>query len=128
MEFYAFANQPLSDQQLQQQLTPEQLPQFCDSIVRCVAFGSDWGEYETVWGLFKITIEPIRGGVRLSMPSCPNALSWSITTGLPPEPEQTVIHATILRQEHDPDFIESLEDFVVEWQEGLESDQTAPSA
>jgi hypothetical protein len=31
-----------------------------------------------------------------------------------------VVHATINRTEQDPDFIETLEDFVAQWREGIE--------
>ena len=35
------------------------------------------------------------------------------------EGEQVVVHCTINRAEHDPDFIESLETFAADWAAGL---------
>ena len=48
--------------------------------------------------------------------SCPNALQWTVTAG-----NGVAVHCTIRRTEHDPDFIESLEQFVENWRIGLES-------
>ena len=54
------------------------------------------------------------------MPDCPNGLSLTITTGHPPDPCKVFVHCTINRLEHDPNFIETLEDFVKNWVTGLE--------
>ena len=47
-------------------------------------------------------------------------MSWTLTTGFEPAPDRVVVHATINRIEHDPDFIESIEDWVTSWRKGLE--------
>lgn len=77
------------------------------------------GEIYGLWGQFRVHRELIRGGVRFSLPDCPNALSWTVTTGLPPEPASTVIHCTIKRRDHEPDFVESIELFVDALAEGI---------
>jgi hypothetical protein len=43
-------------------------------------------------------------------------LAWTVTA----EPEGVLVHCTINRTEHDPDFIESIETFVEDWRAGLE--------
>jgi len=69
---------------------------------------------------FHLRREKINGGVRFTMPDCPNGLSLTITTGYPPDPQRVFVHCTINRLEHDPNFIETLKDFVKSWVVGLE--------
>ena len=77
-------------------------------------------KFDTFWGQFHLRREKINGGVRFTMPDCPNALSVTITTGNPPNPQKVFVHCTINRLEHDPVFIATLEDFVKSWVAGLE--------
>ena len=70
---------------------------------------------------FFVERQLIKGGVRFSLPECPNALAWTITTGFEPAPDKVIIHCTINRLEHDEDFIESIELFVKSWKIGLEA-------
>ena len=62
----------------------------------------------------------INGGVRFTLLECPYSLSWTITTGFPPEPESIVIHLTINRQQISKEFIEEIEDFLTDHCERLE--------
>ena len=50
--------------------------------------------------------------MRFALLECPNALTWTITTGLQPEPESIVIHLTINRQEQKETFIEEINEFL----------------
>ncbi len=120
MEFFGEAEIPIDAQQLQARLSIASLPDWCASIPAVRKAGEGRGEIETVWGVFDVTREPVRGGVRFSLPDCPNAFSWTVTTDLPPREAAVVVHATINRREHDPDFIESIETFVAEWVAGLQ--------
>lgn len=120
MEFFAQVPAPAATpEQLQTLLTIADLPRWCASLYAVRRANGQRGEIETLWGVFEVTREPIRGGVRFSLPGCPNAFTWSVTTGLPPEPGTIVVHATINRSGHDPDFIESIETFVSDWGTGL---------
>lgn len=119
MEFFHQQPFPASADVLQARLTIADLPVLCESVYGVRGQRGERGEIETVWGVFEVTREPIRGGVRFSLPDCPNAFTWSVTTDLPPAPSLVVVHATINRREHDPDFIESIEIFVRDWGEGL---------
>jgi len=49
----------------------------------------------TLWGEFLMSYSKINGGIRFSLLSCPNALTWTITTGNPPESNKIVLHCTI---------------------------------
>jgi hypothetical protein len=57
--------------------------------------------------------------VRFTLLNCINAVTWSLTTGLPPDPDAIVVHLTINRTEQDADFVDSLEQFADDWRKGL---------
>lgn len=121
MEFFATVRVPVSAEDLQR-ITTEKLPKLCPSIERLVAVhGDDHARAWTVWGEFDVHRLCIVGGVRFVLADCANALTWSLTSGLPPEPDDVVVHATINRTTQDPDFIETIEDFVDEWRRALEA-------
>ncbi|MDQ7079135.1 MAG: hypothetical protein Q9M41_00525 [Paracoccaceae bacterium] len=119
MEFFRSVDIACDESDLQARLTVAALPQFCSEIGAVQDIENEQGRMQCLWGSFVVRRDLIRGGVRFHLPDCPNALAWTITTDLPPAPETVVLHATINRQEHDPDFIESIELFLDEWAVGL---------
>lgn len=119
MEFFAIADTKTDADTLQARLDIGSLSTYCASVSQLLAHDGERGEIYSSWGQFIVQRELIRGGVRFSLPKCPNALAWTITTGFPPAPDVIVIHCTINRREHDPDFIASIEKFVDDWREGL---------
>ena len=121
MEFYATTTIDASAAELQRRLTISELPRWCASIEKVLSDEVSSGEIFCVWGTFVIRREELNGGVRFSLPGCPNVMQWTVTTGQQPDPRHTVVHATINRTEHDPDFIESLQQFVDDWKTGLET-------
>lgn len=121
MEFFATTTIPASIADLQRRLTISELPHWCTSIDKVLSDEGSHGEIFCVWGTFRIYREDVYGGVRFSLPGCPNAFQWTVTTGQPPDPQQTVIHVTINRSEHDQDFIDSIQQFVIDWKTGLEA-------
>jgi len=80
----------------------------------------DTGQVYRLWGQFGVNRKPIRGGVRFTLPDCPNQIAWTITTGFTPQPEQATIHCTMARTEHEPDFVQSTEAVFEAWRAGLE--------
>ena len=50
--------------------------------------------------------------MRFALVECPNALAWTITTGIKPDPDVIVIHLTINRKEQTVDFIQEIESFL----------------
>ncbi len=118
MEFFASADGHLSADALQARITGPRLAELCDSIDRVLQWSDaqDAGEVYCLWGQFEVRRECIRDGVRFTLPGCPNALAWTITA----TPEGTLIHCTINRSDHEPDFIASIEDFVADWAQGLQ--------
>ena len=121
MEFFRELDSGLDVAALQRRLTIEHLPQYCREIDRVFSVAGDHGEIYCLWGQFKVHRECIKGGVRFTLPGCPNAFAWTVTTGLPPVPELTVIHCTINRREHEPDFVESIELFADALADGLKA-------
>ncbi|CCQ73299.1 hypothetical protein [Magnetospira sp. QH-2] len=121
MEFFAQAKGIWTEEDLRSRLTIGSLVEHCASITEIIDTGDGVsGEIYSVWGQFKLERSLVRGGVRFAMPTCPNAMAWTVTTGFPPDPDAALIHCTINRPDHDPDFIESLEEFVEDWRVGLE--------
>lgn len=119
MEFFAIADKQTGADVLQARIDIGSLPAYCASISQLLSHDGDRGEIFCTWGQFIVHRELIRGGVRFSLPKCPNAFAWTITTGFPPAPDKIVIHCTINRREHDSDFISSIRKFVDDWREGL---------
>jgi hypothetical protein len=121
MEFYGLADWQTTEREIQQIVRLENIPDFCESIYYLMESQGDLCKFDTFWGQFHLRREKINGGVRFTMPDCPNGLSLTITTGYPPDPQKVFVHCTINRLEHDPNFLETLEDFVKHWVTGLEN-------
>ena len=121
MEFFAVVHIETTPETLQK-LTVRKLTQYCSDIDKVLHIENDnSADVYCVWGEFTVHRQIINGGVRFSLPNCPNALAWTITTGFEPEPGEVVIHGTINRTEHDADFIESIQLFIQSWKVGLEN-------
>lgn len=121
MEFFAIADVQTSPDALQS-LTVAELATYCADIDKVLNSDSDdKGSVYCIWGEFSVERQIVKGGIRFTLPNCPNALAWTITTGLPPTPDKVVIHCTINRTEHEEDFIDSIESFTEAWRIGLEN-------
>ncbi len=120
MEFFAEAEAGGRDAAwIQQHLTPQRIPEYCAFVSEVRPRADGVLEMASFWGVHELRAESISGGMRFFLPDCPNVLSWTVTTGLDPSPGRIVIHATINRRSHDPDFVESLQTFVDDWASGL---------
>jgi hypothetical protein len=121
MEFISTTTIPATVEDLQRRLTIGDLPRWCASIEKVLSDEKTRGEIFCVWGTFDVNREELRHGVRFTLPSCPNAFQWTVTTGHQPNPQHTVIHLSINRTEQDQDFIDSIRQFVADWKAGLEA-------
>jgi hypothetical protein len=121
MEFLATTTIPASAADLQHRLTIRELPRWCASIEKVLSDERTSGEIYCEWGAFHANRELMSNGVRFTLPDCPNALQWTVTTGHQPNPQHTYIHATINRVEQDQDFVDSIQKFVEDWKAGLET-------
>ena len=118
MEFYRNTNKKLTIVELQLLITISDLPRFCSSIYEVMHDDGDHGEINCLWGVFIVHREVIKDGLRFTLPGCPNAVAWTIT--VESSNDEIVVHLTINQKQHDPDFIESIEQFVNDWRTGLE--------
>ena len=121
MEFFTPINISASATDLQRRLTISELPRWCASVEKVLRDGSSSGEIFCVWGTFEIHREELQEGVRFTLPGCPNAFQWTVTTDPRTNPRHAIVHLTINRTEHDQDFVESLQQFVDDWKTGLET-------
>lgn len=126
MEFFAVAEVRTTPEELRAMTVIDRLPDFCREVdavedpvgpeadrLRAVYFGQ--------WGRFHLRRDEILGGVRFFVPDCPNALAWTMTTGFPPRPEAVVVHLTINRTDHDPEFIDAATGLLHALKIGLEA-------
>ncbi len=129
MEFFEFAEVVTRPEEIRTKVSIDSLPVFCEEI-EAVDEAEELGRvvYFRQWGRFHIRQETVMGGVRFSVPDCPNALAWTVTTGYPPEPDKVVLHATINRTEHHPEFIAATKVLLAALKIGLERNYADESA
>lgn len=120
MEFFRIVNAQVSEAQLQEIIHPQNLENLTETMLYLEALEHHFLGL-TLWGEFKISFDKIKGGVRFTLLDCPNALSWTITTGFPPERNKIIIHLTINRTQKPEEFIEEITDFLNEWEHGLKT-------
>ncbi len=120
MEFFRIVDKQSSETEIKEQININTIPDiYPDMIVldgheNTFMIGSFWGE-------FTLHRDEIMGGLRFSMLDCPNALSWTITTGYPPARDKIVIHLTINRMEKPKEFIAEINELLDGWKKGLEN-------
>ena len=115
MEFFGVAEVEVDIARLQENMTIGNVCKMCGSISEVIRDDPSTGEIYCVWGQFSINRENIGHGVRFSLPDCPNALAWTVTS----ENKQVLVHCTTNKSTHDPDFIESIRQFVQDWTFGV---------
>ncbi len=116
MEFFEEISAPGQDlAALQKQLRIRNLPDLCHSISTILVDNQSSGRIYCLWGEFDVNRENIKHGVRFSLPGCPNALAWTITSAN----NLITVHCTINRKTHDEDFIASIYIFMADWVSGL---------
>lgn len=120
MEFFRIIDKQVTEKIILAKINPHSLENFTESM-----FFLEEKEHHflgvTLWGEFLISYYKIKGGVRFTLVDCPNALSWTITTGFPPERKKIVIHCTINRTQKSSEFIEEINEFLDEWETGIKT-------
>jgi len=115
MEFFEETNQINIDVLgLQELLTISNMPNLCSSITNVIFDNKVNGSIYCLWGEFDINREELDFGIRFSLPHCPNAFAWTITHD--EDSDKVVIHCTINKQQHDAEFVESIEQFISDWE------------
>ncbi|MFK5889987.1 MAG: hypothetical protein QM486_04575 [Flavobacteriaceae bacterium] len=120
MEFFRIIDRQVTQEIIQNKITPHSLEPFTETMFLIEEQG-DYFDGATLWGEFKITYHKINGGVRFTLLDCPNAFTWTITTGYPPERHKIVLHCTINRTQKQEEFITQIQEFLDEWEAGLQA-------
>ena len=120
MEFFRIIKKQVSQEIIQDKINPNSIDEFAETMM-FLEDNNDNFKGVTLWGEFIISYDKINGGVRFTLLDCPNALSWTITTGFPPERNNIVLHATINRTQKPEEFIEEIDEFLDEWESGIKS-------
>ncbi|MCB2196819.1 MAG: hypothetical protein KQH79_13240 [Bacteroidetes bacterium] len=118
MEKFNIIDLDVDEHWIHEHITLENLDKITETNFVLEKKGSD-ALIGTLWGEFDVSYDKINGGVRFALTSCPNALAWTITTGFPPEREKLIIHATINRTRKPQEFIDEMDEFLEDWEEGL---------
>ncbi len=118
MEFFREVHSPGLDlDYLKSLLSIDSLTGLCAAIDSVAAHNENEAEIYCLWGLFNIRRDVIKYGVRFSLLNCPHALAWTITFN--EASQKIIIHCTIDKTEEDPDFIESIHNFLADWSNGM---------
>jgi hypothetical protein len=119
MEFFRIIDKQTTEEFIQEKINPKDLEKFTESMFFLENCNNNF-KGATLWGEFEISFDKINGGIRFTLLNCPNALSWTITTGFPPERTKIIIHCTINRTQKPAEFIEEIDEFLDEWEAGIE--------
>ena len=112
MEFFRILKVKTTESNIQKALALENLNSMSNEIFVIGNQNKKEADIGGVWGEFTLTRSEIKGGLRFALLECPNALTWTITTGFPPEPNSIIIHLTINRQQKELSFIEEVNEFL----------------
>ena len=112
MEFFRIIKIKTQEKTIQDELTIDNLELISNEIFVIGDQNKTEANIGGIWGEFTLTRTIIRGGLRFALVECPNALTWTITTGIQPDPDVIVIHSTINRQQQEDSFIKEIEEFL----------------
>lgn len=112
MEFFRIINTQIDEQDIKNTLDFNSLELMSSQLFLLESLNNSQAKIGSLWGEFTLTRQEIKGGLRFSLLECPNALTWTITTGYEPAPNSIVVHLTINRKEKDQEFLEEIKDFM----------------
>lgn len=118
MEFFKIVDATTTEIELQNKITSANVEEYTEEMIFIKGDGSQ-STVGCFGGEFILNRDLIKGGVRFSLIDCPNALTWTITTGYPPEHNNIVIHSTINRERKNDEFVEEWREFIDDWANGL---------
>ncbi|MFT4738670.1 MAG: hypothetical protein ACI8QD_002345 [Cyclobacteriaceae bacterium] len=112
MEFFRIIKAETQEINIQGDLTLENLESISNEIFIIDNQNENNATIGSIWGEFTLSRMLIKGGIRFALLECPNALTWTLTTGYPPDPDSLIIHLTINRKTQKTAFIEEIEGFL----------------
>ena len=119
MEFFKIIDIKTDETQIKDKINLDSLDKFIESIFVLEKHSEHSAQIGGIWGEFTLKYDKIKGGVRFYLVECPNAFTWTITTGYPPERDKVFLHLTINRKRKEQKFIDEIEMFMDEWEAGL---------
>ncbi len=119
MEFFKIVDVNTSEKKIQAKINLSTLDSFLSSMFILEKTSEYSSHIGCNWGEFILKYDQINGGVRFYLVDCPNALTWTITTGYPPERDKVVFHLTINRTQKGQKFIDEINDFIADWERGI---------
>jgi len=118
MEFFKIIDKQVTQEIIQDKIYPQSVENFTETMLFIEGHNNDFKGL-TLWGDFLISYDKINGGVRFTLKDCPNGLSWTITTGYPPDGNKIVLHSTINRTQKPEEFLNEIKEFMDEWEKGI---------
>ena len=112
MEFFRWVEVKTDENSIQEKLTISNIGLVTDDLFVIGKETKVEAEIGGLWGEFTLRRTEIKGGVRFALLECPNALVWTITAGLKPNPNVIVVHLTINRETQTEDFISEINEFL----------------
>ena len=112
MEFFRTIDISTDEQKIKNTLVFEGLELMSSELFLLEALNDSQAKIGSLWGEFTLARQDIKGGLRFSLLECPNALTWTITTGYEPAPDAIIVHLTINRMEKDQEFLEEINEFL----------------
>ena len=112
MEFFRTINSKTNEERIKKAFDFNSLELMSSQLFLLESMSISRAKIGSLWGEFTLSRQEINGGLRFSLLECPNALSWTITTGFEPAPNAIIIHLTINRTEKSQEFLEEIEDFI----------------
>lgn len=112
MEFFRIINVNTTEEVLQKTFEMTNLASLSTQLLLLEVINDEKAEIGSFWGEFTLCRTIIKGGLRFALSECPNALTWTITTGYEPSPGSVILHLTINRTQKEDEFIEELNEFM----------------
>jgi len=112
MEFFKIVNASVTEEVIHGKIVLEDIELISNHLFKLDKTSNEELPIGSLWGEFTLLRQVIKGGIRYSLKECPNALTWTITTGYPPKRDAIVLHLTINRIRKDKVFIEEINEFL----------------
>ncbi len=121
MEFFAYADAHMSATDLQRFIRIQNLNEWCASIEKVLSHTAARGSILLAWGEYTVHQDVIRDGIHFILPGCGNVMQWSITAEPKVKGGLVTVHCTVNKTELESGLQSQLQQFVDDWQIGLES-------
>lgn len=112
MEFFRVIEVKTQENKIQNEFDFHDLGSLSEDLFLLNTIDNEHAEIGTMWGEFTLQRTVINEGLRFALLECPNALTWTVTTGKETGEGSVLIHLTINRKNKDQEFIEEIRVFL----------------